>query len=70
MNISTNETQDKTNTCEKQSSKYTTIRVFRTKRNKIRRIAEKKGLRIEAMADMLLTLGLESIQNNNLAEGR
>uniref|UniRef100_A0A6M3IHQ0 Uncharacterized protein n=1 Tax=viral metagenome TaxID=1070528 RepID=A0A6M3IHQ0_9ZZZZ len=47
----------------KEVSKFTTLRVLKTKRNKIRRIAEKGGLRIESLTDVVLRLGLETYKS-------
>lgn len=49
-------------------SKYTTLRVLKTKRNKIRRIAEKEGRMIENLADELITLGLQAREEIKIAE--
>lgn len=65
MNSPTNETQDITETLKNQQpAKYTTLRVLRTKRNKIRRIAERQGYRVEHVTDILLSLGLERFSNS------
>ena len=59
----TNETQIKIVDCNSQLSKYTTLRVFKKRRNKIRSLAEKKGLRIESLTDHLLLLGIEQFNS-------
>lgn len=50
---------------KKQVSKFTTMRVKKARRNQIRRLAEKHGLSIEEVADIVLSSGL--VEVNKLA---
>ena len=60
------ETEIKIVNAESQLSKFTTLRVKKTRRNKIRRLAEKQGLRIEALTEKILDLGLEKYLSQSI----
>lgn len=54
------------NTNQNQPSKFTTLRVQKSKRNKLRRIAERTGTTIEEVTKHIIDLGLSAYQKSVL----